>query len=538
MKILVVDDDEISLLVLADRLEELGYQVTSAANGKEAWDLLQKYNFRLIILDWMMPEMDGMELTRLIRATPSALYTYIILLTGRTDRRDRLAALEGGADDFLPKPLDQGELMARLKAADRILRSEDALRQTNLALTEARDNELRTGGIIQKRLLQGIPPRSTSPFTIQSLTIPSQAVDGDFVDFFPFGEDVVDVVAADVMGKGVPAALMGAGVKSTLKGCMISLLGAESPCLPEPKEVMERLDEAVVSELVQLESFLTLCYARFDRKAGTVRYVNAGHPRLLQWQASSRTCILHPPTAVPLGFVDKAEYSQAEFPIEAGDLVLIYSDGVTDLLTSQGERLGMSGFKGWVEPRGHLGISTLLAELQTLHEKAPGPRSARDDFSCLAVRFRGPEIGQMWLQWTDPRSLDRIRRHVRAKAETANIGFSRSELHEIELAVQEASSNAVRHAVRDTDDLPIEVTTSVERDLFTIELRYPDRPFDPAGVPDPILDGSKDGGFGVAIMRRCMESVTYHSESGHNRVVLQKRPSKPTISGRDIFGSG
>lgn len=526
MKILVADDDDVSALVLSDRLEELGYEVTVAENGVVAWEKIQSGAFRLLILDWMMPGMDGMELVQRVRETPSAAYTYIILLTGRTDRKDRLEALSGGVDDFLPKPLDQGELIARLKAADRILKSEEALRESNEALKHLRRSELRTGGYIQQRLLQAPTPSNTPGFRMASLNIPSQGVDGDFVDFYALGEDVVDIVAADVMGKGVPAALMGAGVKASLNRVLIQLLGPGREQLPEPKALMELLDEAVAPELIELQSFLTLCYARFDRSQGTLRYVNCGHPRLIRWNAQSCHCELLPTTAMPIGFTDDALYEQNEVTLGTGDLVLIYSDGITDLPTETGTRLGMNGFADWVLPRGADTPEQILADLRQFRDAAPGPITSRDDFSCVVVRYLGPaEDDEGVTLWAGVDALDRIRQKVMALVDRSGLGFDRRELGEIQLAVQEATSNAVRHARPPHADLPVQVRTVAHGNTIRIELRYPGVRFDPGKVPPPAVDGSRDGGFGVAIIHRCMDKVTYLNDSGQNLLVLEKTPA-------------
>lgn len=533
MRILVADDDDVSALVLSDRLEELGYEVTVVENGVEAWERIQTGTFRLLILDWMMPEMDGMEIVRRVRETPSAAYTYIILLTGRTDRKDRLEALSGGVDDFLPKPLDQGELIARLKAADRILKSEEALRDSNEALKHHRRSELRTGGYIQQRLLQAPTPSNTPGFRLASLNIASQEVDGDFVDFYTLGDGIVDIVAADVMGKGIPAALMGAGVKASLNRALIQLLAPGREALPEPKALMERLDEAVAPELIELQSFLTLCYARFDRSKGTLRYVNCGHPRLIRWNALTSACELLPTTAMPIGFTDDAVYEQAEIALHTGDLVLMYSDGITDLPTETGARLGMNGFADWVLPRGAETPEKILAELRQFREAAPGPASARDDFSCVAIRYLGPpDREDEVILWAGVETLDRIRTNVMAAIERSGLPFERKELGEIQLAVQEAASNAVRHARAPDPELPVQVRTIPRKGTIRIEMRYPGVPFDPGKVPPPTTDGSRDGGFGVAIIHRCMDQVTYLYESDQNLLVLEKTPAKLVKRGR------
>ena len=121
MRILVVDDDAATRFLFTSRLGSWGNQVTPAANGREAWELLTRNHFDLVISDWNMPEIDGLELCRLIRNSVDAPYRYVILCTAKDQRADFITGMEAGADDFMVKPVDTGELRARLRAAERIL---------------------------------------------------------------------------------------------------------------------------------------------------------------------------------------------------------------------------------------------------------------------------------------------------------------------------------------------------------------------------------------------------------------------------------
>src|ERR1700730_18568823 len=128
MDILIAEDDRVSALKLCRALEKLGHSVEAVTDGAEAWRRVCEVGVGLLISDWEMPEMDGLELCRRIRSRADARYTYIILLTARDSRDDRLAGLEAGADDFLTKPVDAGELVARLNTARRILAMQEQLR--------------------------------------------------------------------------------------------------------------------------------------------------------------------------------------------------------------------------------------------------------------------------------------------------------------------------------------------------------------------------------------------------------------------------
>jgi len=149
MRILIAEDDRVSALVLRRTLEKWGHEVLAAENGVLAWDAFQANRPCMVISDWMMPEMDGVTLCRRIRSLKLPRYTYVMLLTAKERREDRIEGLQAGADDFLGKPLDPGELFARLEVARRILEMEEQLRnrsgemETLHAQVEQRNAELR-----------------------------------------------------------------------------------------------------------------------------------------------------------------------------------------------------------------------------------------------------------------------------------------------------------------------------------------------------------------------------------------------------------
>jgi len=124
MNILVAEDDPVSALAVQTLLTKLGHTVTVASHGAQAWRSLQATPVPVAILDWMMPEMDGLELCRRIKADLKHAYTCVIMLTAKQSREDRLEALKAGADVFLTKPLNKEDLIARLQVAERILKLE------------------------------------------------------------------------------------------------------------------------------------------------------------------------------------------------------------------------------------------------------------------------------------------------------------------------------------------------------------------------------------------------------------------------------
>ena len=143
MQVLIVDDDDFALDVLDNTLSRMGYTGVRAHNGREALDLLRRTEIRLVITDWDMPGMNGLELCRAVRREDLSGYVYIIMLTGREGPKQRLEGLCAGADDFLNKPLDPEELLVCLKTAERILSLEtrDLALFALAKLAESRDPE-------------------------------------------------------------------------------------------------------------------------------------------------------------------------------------------------------------------------------------------------------------------------------------------------------------------------------------------------------------------------------------------------------------
>jgi diguanylate cyclase (GGDEF)-like protein len=129
--ILVVEDDPVSRRLLEMNLTKAGYAVVAVENGRKAIEQFRKNFYPIILTDWMMPEMDGLGLCQAIRQTKTEGYVFIILLTSRGSKDDIVSGLESGADDYLTKPFNQAELVARLKSGIRILNLEKSLKQAN-----------------------------------------------------------------------------------------------------------------------------------------------------------------------------------------------------------------------------------------------------------------------------------------------------------------------------------------------------------------------------------------------------------------------
>jgi len=203
MKILVAEDQEPSRLVLRKTLETLGHEAFVVSSGAEAWERIIAEDWRLVITDWMMPRLDGPELCRRIRGRQGFPYTYIILLTGRDGRLDRLKGLAAGADDFLTKPVDREELAVRLAIARRILGVQAELEEKNARLAEMVTTDPLTGLANRRRLREALQT-SASPATRAGLPCSVMILD---IDHFKSINDTFGHAAGDETLRAIAAIL-------------------------------------------------------------------------------------------------------------------------------------------------------------------------------------------------------------------------------------------------------------------------------------------------------------------------------------------
>jgi len=389
MKVLIAEDEALARRLLQSYLERWGHEVVAAQNGAEAWQLFAAGEFSIVISDWIMPEMDGVELIRRIRACHRPAYVYAILVTSKSQKEDIVEGMEAGADDFVTKPFDRDELRVRLRAGQRVIELETALRASLKELAQARQREVEVGAKIQQTLLFGQPPHDLPKVQLAVLTLPSQQIDGDFCDFYRHNDRCLDVVVGDVMGKGVPAALLGAAIKSYFLRALSSLVASlDRGELPEPEEIVTLVHADVTRHFIGLESFATLCYARFDLERRQVAFVDCGHTKTVHFQCRRGLCETLRGKNIPLGFSEREIYKQVVIPVEAGDMLFFYSDGVTEAENETGEFFGEDRLIELIQTHGGLEPETLIDQVRGAVVAFARTETFADDVTCVAVKIR------------------------------------------------------------------------------------------------------------------------------------------------------
>ncbi len=539
MRILIADDDDIPRRLLQATLMRAGHEVLSAHDGAEAWEMLQQADApRLAIVDWLMPGMDGVELCRRVRARQATPYIYIILLTSKDRKEDVIAGLEAGADDYLTKPFDPQELHVRLRNGQRILDLQTALLTSLDRLALARQREVEIGAKIQHTLLLGQLPPALVGVQMAALTLPSQQVDGDFYDFFRHGENCFDLVVGDVMGKGVPAALLGAALKSAFPRALAALLVSSTHGrLPEAEDVIMRVQSDVALQFIRLGVFATLCYARFDIARRRLTLVDCGHPKTIHFRRRTGVCEQLQGDNMPLGFSERETYQQVSCLLAEGDVLLFYSDGLTEARNTDGEFFGVERAMAVIQQHHYLEPLRLIEAMREAMLTFTGADTCGDDLTCIVVKVE--ESGSMgaltqrhFMTQSDLDALPRIRAFVCTFCQDLPVSILDEEgIDELGLAVTEAASNIMRHAYQGRADQPLRLVADAFPDRVVIRLFHRGEGFDPAMVKAPAFDGSCEGGFGVYIIAHSVDEVRYvHDEHDDHCVYLVKN-RKPSREG-------
>lgn len=345
MRVLLVEDDPVSRRVVERMLRKWGHEVVCAADGAQAIHILETDHFPIILSDWMMPVVDGVELCRRVRAKQNGAYSYFMLPTSRSEKADLVEGMDAGADDFIVKPFDHEELLVRIRAGQRILELEQGLREQNARLESARKRmqiELEAARDVQQALLPASPPVLRG-YRFAWAFQPCTFVAGDIFNLFQLDEDHWAFYVLDVAGHGVASALVSVAVSRFLTPIenQSSLVRRWLPdrssfeAIP-PEEVVGALRERFPGVLYAGKYF-TLTYAVLDTRAGEVTWVRAGHTLPLLVRKSLPPSFLDQGGGTAVALLPRHIIPDvaARLHLEPGDRFLLYTDGLTEARNPQ-----------------------------------------------------------------------------------------------------------------------------------------------------------------------------------------------------------
>ncbi|HTS26170.1 MAG TPA: SpoIIE family protein phosphatase [Bryobacteraceae bacterium] len=323
--VLVVDDAPANVRIVNEILRDT-YKVRVATNGAKGIELAAGTPHPdLILLDVVMPGMDGYEVCSRLKASSFTRDIPVIFLTGQTETSDETRGFEVGAVDYIRKPFSPAIVAARV--------------QTHLALRETREllerqlltirQELETAREIQMSILpQTIPV--IGGLDIAASYIPMTSVAGDFYDFAVINDHKIGILVADVSGHGMPAALIASMLKIAF--------AAESDHAGDPIRVLTGLNQALYGKFQG--HYVTAAYAVIDTRNQTLCYAGAGHPPLLLRDSDSGVVRRVLENGLFLGYFPDPTYSAVEVPFRKGDWLLLYTDGIPEMMNESAEQFG------------------------------------------------------------------------------------------------------------------------------------------------------------------------------------------------------
>ncbi len=397
------------------------------------------------------------------------------------------------------------------------------LRQAEIALAQASERELEIGTRIQQSLLAASPLLKLSDLWMSSFNQASKGIDGDFVEVIQVGEDCVDIIAGDVMGKGVPAALMGAATKLQFSRSLAELLATQvsGQGAPQPIAIVSLVHHAMTPHLQALEAFVTLSYVRIDRARKVITWVGCGHEETLVIHSDGQVLLL-PNQHPPLGVLDRVDFVQGQVPLAAGDALFLCSDGLADAVLPSGERIGRELINQTVRKlvREHPTPGAVLHCLR--RDLLPSDVSINDDVSLLLVMQPPENSSRVRCEFAvDMKSLRAFREFVTRQAMRA--GMTEADTAIFEVASVEIFTNIIRHARGLLAGAPVELVAHCLGHEFILEVIHLGNAFTP---PEEIVETNFDvfpeGGFGLMIIRNACDRVEYLHHMGINTIRMSR----------------
>ena len=389
-RILIVDDEPYNVDYLEQELDDLAYDTLSAYSGKEALEQIGVENPDMILLDIMMPEMDGFEVLRLIKQNEDWQHIPVVIISAVSDMQSVIRGIELGADDYLPKPFDPILLKARLTSGLERKR----LRDQEQVYLQSLERELDIAREIQAGFLPRFMPE-VEGWELAAYFQAARKVAGDFYDAFPLsGTGRLGIVLGDVCDKGVGAALFMTQFRSLLRA--VSNLdhyaghsGEQDSPEVDPAAVLQQTISLVNNYIALTHEasgmFATIFFGALDPQTGSLLYINAGHEPPVVVNGSGVKERLRP-TGPLVGLLEDMVYQVGETNLDPGDALLVFSDGVPDAQNAAEEFFGEGPFPILLPDLGAMDAASLLetinGEVYRFVEGMPQP----DDITMLAVR--------------------------------------------------------------------------------------------------------------------------------------------------------
>jgi sigma-B regulation protein RsbU (phosphoserine phosphatase) len=382
-RILVVDDNDDNCYTLKLHLDLEGYtDVETASDGEEAIARLETAAFDLVLLDVMMPKVDGYQVLTWLKDQPRLRDLPVIMISALTEMNSMVRCIELGAVDYLLKPFNPILLKARLRATLEKKRLRDEVDAHLARLQEELDAARR----LQMAMVpQSFPaPSPEFPIDLCASMEPAQEIGGDLYDFFVTEDGMLCFLVGDVSGKGMPAALFMARTKSLIR-IATELMRSPHGASARPAEILGRVNRELCQDNGDM-MFVTLFFAMLKPANGELEFCNAGHnaPYRLNGQKLE---VIEGAKGIILGVRPDAAYATGRTSLAPGESIYVFTDGVTEAANQQGELFAETRLEAVLRAAG--GCSTAAETVKSVAAAVRGfvgTALPSDDITMLAVR--------------------------------------------------------------------------------------------------------------------------------------------------------
>jgi sigma-B regulation protein RsbU (phosphoserine phosphatase) len=380
--ILLADDDPVCLALAQNVLEKGGYDVVTAANGLEALDTLEHQSPGLVLLDLEMPGLSGFDVCRRMKADARYADIPIIFLTVTSDPKVKAEGFHVGGGDYVTKPIEHVELLARIRCHLELAASRQALRsRANLYEAVAAEQMTRLEQVRDGQASILTAPGAFGDFEVAVRFVPAHEAGGDFYEISRFSENQFGVLVTDVAGHDLSVPFITGALKGLVALCLNETLNA--------RETMIMLNSGL-RRFLSCERFVSGCYAKIDRENGEIEIVSAGHPPALV-QRRQGGCEYIQAVGDVLGMYERVTFEADHLQVSPGDRLFLYTDGLIEgYADEQGRRgralFGLRRLQQQVQELWSLPLRTVVnTVVDRLIEENGG--NVADDVVLLGIEF-------------------------------------------------------------------------------------------------------------------------------------------------------
>ena len=381
-RILLVDDSSTMRRMISTLLADQGYEVKTAVDGNDGLVKAREEPVpELILTDFEMPELDGPGLCRAIKADKILATIPVLMLTTLGETKSKVEGLDAGADDFIQKPKNPGdieELFARIRAHFRLADMGRELAERNYLLESAHKKihfELELARKVQRAMMPH-PPQPRGVLRAAVRYTPANQLGGDIYDFYRLDQNRLGVLVADVSGHGVNSAMLSGMVKALGAGLSIAVL--------EPGELLAGLDVALEQYFPE-GYFCTGFYVIADEETGLIRYAGVGHPPAIVIGPNGVRLLNSNPGLLGVGMVDGTAGDVER--LTPGESLVVYTDGLPDAMDPSDVLFGEERLKAVLQSHHGADPSTILDQVEKAIQKHTFPGSAADDINMVVIQY-------------------------------------------------------------------------------------------------------------------------------------------------------